>query len=417
MKTKTLWLCIPIKSGLRTIIGVIFLSYLCNHSLSQGTWTQKTNFGGAARFHAVGFSIGTKGYIGTGHSGTSPNYTFYKDFWEWDQSTNAWTQKANFGGTPRYGAVGFSIGTNGYIGTGIDSIGTINNDFWEYDPASNVWTQKTNFGGTARFYAVSFSIGTKGYIGTGRLSSALNDFWEYDQPSDTWSQKTNLPTARFWATGFSIGTKGYIGTGYSTSPATFYNDFWEWNQATDTWAQKANFTGTARMDASGFSFSSLGKGYIGFGFDVNNNTQNDFYEYDQANDTWTTKATLIFFANRGSVGFSIGNNGYIGTGQKSDLSYGKDFWEYSTPTSVNESNSDYFVSVFPNPTNGQFVLQTSTPVEKIFIYSTNGEKIIQRVIPNGAKNITIDLSNQSNGIYFLQLKSENGTITRKIIKE
>ena len=24
------------------------------------------------------------------------------------------------------------------------------NDFWEYDPATNAWTQKADFGGTAR---------------------------------------------------------------------------------------------------------------------------------------------------------------------------------------------------------------------------------------------------------------------------
>ena len=40
------------------------------------------------------------------------------DFWEYDPTTNTWTQKANFGGTPRDGAVGFSIGSKGYIGTG-----------------------------------------------------------------------------------------------------------------------------------------------------------------------------------------------------------------------------------------------------------------------------------------------------------
>ena len=26
----------------------------------------------------------------------------------------------------------------------------IKNDFWEYDPATNAWTQKADFGGTAR---------------------------------------------------------------------------------------------------------------------------------------------------------------------------------------------------------------------------------------------------------------------------
>ena len=41
-------------------------------------------------------------------------------------------------------------------------------DFWEYDPATNTWTQKADFGGTTRSVAVGFSIGSKGYIGTGR---------------------------------------------------------------------------------------------------------------------------------------------------------------------------------------------------------------------------------------------------------
>src|SRR5438552_2110317 len=79
---------------------------------------------------------------------------------------NTWTQKTNFGGTVRAEATGFSIGNKGYIGTGGDNDGS-KNDFWEYDPTNNAWTQKTNFGGAARFGAKGFNIGGKGYIGTG----------------------------------------------------------------------------------------------------------------------------------------------------------------------------------------------------------------------------------------------------------
>ena len=57
-------------------------------------------------------------------------------------------------------AVGFSIGSKGYLGTG-DS-GPYNKDFWEFDPLINSWTQKADFAGTARSYAVGFSIGAKG---------------------------------------------------------------------------------------------------------------------------------------------------------------------------------------------------------------------------------------------------------------
>src|SRR4249919_3048148 len=80
------------------------------------------------------------------------------------QKGDSWQQMQSLGisATPRGSAVSFSIGNKGYIGTG-DSY----NDFWEYDPATNVWTQKADFGGKGRDWATGFSIGNKGYIGTG----------------------------------------------------------------------------------------------------------------------------------------------------------------------------------------------------------------------------------------------------------
>ena len=101
---------------------------------AQGTWTQKADFGGTTRSSAIGFSIGTKGYIGTGGDGAGNN----QDFWEWNQTSNTWTQKANFGGTARSFAIGFSIGNYGYIGTGADNSNRFQ-DFWEYyDSTSTV---------------------------------------------------------------------------------------------------------------------------------------------------------------------------------------------------------------------------------------------------------------------------------------
>src|ERR1039457_5533181 len=98
---------------------LVFLNFsiLTDTCLAQSpnTWVQKANFGGAARLWAVGFSIGNKGYIGTGED---MGGTDYRDFWQYNITTNSWTQKANFGGIARYRAVGFSIGSKGYIGTG-----------------------------------------------------------------------------------------------------------------------------------------------------------------------------------------------------------------------------------------------------------------------------------------------------------
>ena len=89
-----------------------------------GSWTQKASFGGGIRNGAVGFSIGSKGYVGTGNPGNSQPAT--NDFWEYDPTTNVWTQKANIGSSGRLGAIGFSIGNKGYLGTGHFQVSTNN---------------------------------------------------------------------------------------------------------------------------------------------------------------------------------------------------------------------------------------------------------------------------------------------------
>src|SRR5438132_292786 len=96
----------------------------------------------------------------------------------WAQDT--WVQKANFGGTGRNGATGFSIDSKGYIGTGGDNNGIETKDFWEYDPSLNSWTQKADFGGAGRHLATAFAIGDKGYIGTGQddsIGALYKDIW------------------------------------------------------------------------------------------------------------------------------------------------------------------------------------------------------------------------------------------------
>src|SRR6266704_6411576 len=132
----------------KTCIFTLLLTAGLINSHAQDTWTQKVDFAGRGREFVVGFSIGSKGYVGTGQDN---NQNLKNDLWEYDPATDTWTQKANFGGTPRYFAVGLSIGSKGYIGTGVSGGGTVlHKDFWEYDPATNTWAQKANFGGTVR---------------------------------------------------------------------------------------------------------------------------------------------------------------------------------------------------------------------------------------------------------------------------
>ncbi len=305
---------------MKKIITLIILAFTVINSNAQGVWTQKASIGGLGREGSSSFSIGSKGYV---VCGVSPGPTYYSDLWEFDQASNTWTQKANFPGTPRSMAAAFSIGTKGYFGTGNKCCPTNTNynDFWEWNQGTNTWTQKA-YVPYNPWGAVGMSIGNKGYIGLGVGANHYSNFYEYDPIADTWTTKASFGGgARREAVAFSIGSKGYMGTGcdYQSS----YRDFWEFDPVTNSWVQKADVGPTPRFAAVGFSVGN--NGYIGVG---GNNLQ-DFWEFNQANNTWTQMANFGGTGRGRAIGFSIGSKGYIGTGsdangQKNDL------WEWGS---------------------------------------------------------------------------------------
>ena len=325
-----------------------------NASGGSGAWTQKANLGSLGRQNAVSFSIGNKGYLGTGLDGAACR----NDFWEYDPTSNAWTQKANFGGGVRWHATGFSIGSKGYMGTGSDLSTGAKKDFWEYDPTTNEWIQKASFGGSAREGAKGFSIGSKGYLGTGfdPLTGYTSDFWEYDPSSNAWTQKADFFSSRYEAISFSIGNKGYLGFGGAAGG--YANDLWEYDPSSNAWTQKAYFGGTIRGFSLGLNIGN--KGYIGTGLDPRAGVyKNDFWEFDPNANTWIQKTNFGGSSRGFATGFSIGNKGYIGTGIDSSI-YKNDLWEFdlgytylwstgeTTPTITVTSSGSYTVTITNN---------------------------------------------------------------------
>jgi hypothetical protein len=209
-------------------------------------WTPAADFPGTERSSAVTFSIGNKVYAGLGitfNNFDNYNRTLQSDFWEYDPITKVWAKKADFPGGGRLSAFGFSIGSKGYVGLGVDQLSypenTPQTDFWEYDPATDSWTRKANFPGAGRLQGVGFSIGHMGYVGLGISTESPftleKDFWAYDPLTDAWSQKTDLPAlGRYSPVGFSIGDRGYVGTGATRDSGTAMDDFWEYDPQTDT---------------------------------------------------------------------------------------------------------------------------------------------------------------------------------------
>jgi N-acetylneuraminic acid mutarotase len=207
------------------------------------------------------------------------------------------------------------------------------------------WTKMADFPGTARSFAAGFAVGTKGYMGTGMdaLGNNLNDFWEYNPSTDTWTQKANFPgVARNTAVGFGIGTKGYIGTGTGTS------DFYEYNPSTNTWVVRAAYGGGIMSGSCGFGISSSGKGYLGgAGLDNLSNFTKKFYEYDQAGNTWTVRASPPFVLGPTppmryyAVAFAVGTKGYITSGGSCCGGNAKDLYEFNPATNSWVAKANY----------------------------------------------------------------------------
>ncbi|MBI4946938.1 MAG: T9SS type A sorting domain-containing protein, partial [Bacteroidetes bacterium] len=85
-------------------------------------------------------------------------------------------------------------------------------------------------------------------------------------------------------------------------------------------------------------------------------------------------------------------------------------------TAIVEKNAGTGISVYPNPSNGQFQLiigngQLVTGNEQVSIYNMLGDKVYSTIITNHTSNLNL---NVPGGIYFLQIKSENGIIVQKL---
>ena len=266
------------------------------YDASNDSWSQKSIFPAGPRCCAVAFSIGNKGYVGTGLNDSG---IYVNDFWQYDTLNNSWAEKASIGNFGRVNAVGFSIGNYGFIGTGEkDTISDFYlDDFWKYNPDSDTWIKMADFLGSPRSNAVGFSIKGNGYISTGEDESNLsanNELWEYETLLDTWIPRMSLPAqSRRGAVGFSSDTFGFLGTGYYSQFSQMLNDFWKYNPDSDSWKKESNFLGSARTEAIGFAVN--GNQFICLGSSLGDSSHSDLWEYSQ--DT-TDNITVRDFSSK-----------------------------------------------------------------------------------------------------------------------
>lgn len=296
-----------------------------------GNWVQKSEFEGVARSEAISLVIGNEAYIGTGYDGTNR----LNDFWQYDPTQNFWLQKADYGGSARSSAVAFTVNNKGYVGTGYDGVNSLK-DFWQYDPVANTWLQKADFGGSARYDAVGFAVLNKGYVSTGYDGNYLKDFWQYNDTTNTWSQQVSMGGfKRTAAVSFVWNNKAYICTGNNNGQTATVNDLWMYDPtASPSWTAMRNIANTStqtyddaytditRSNAAAFVIGNFA--YLTTG--NNGGVMSSTWQYDLAQDLWTSKTAYEGVAREGALGFSVAGNGYVTTGRSSNTPY-DDIWQ------------------------------------------------------------------------------------------
>lgn len=343
-------------------ILVVLLFFFINVNCFAGGWIQKADFGGVARHRTTMLTIGNKIYIGLGHyNGAGPNVLF-NDWWEYDPSTNSWSQKADYLGGNCYHATGFTMNNLAYVGTGRTSeTGSILvQNFYKYDAAANSWVEIASFPGIGRRGAVSFVIGEYAYIGSGESNGGVvGSFYRFDPSNESWTPAATLPVARTSAVAFTIDNLGYVGTGDLDPGST--NDFWQYDPSIDAWTEKAPVGPQTRLEAMGFALN--GKGYLGTGGEVSNGTSfGDMWEYTPATDSWVQIEDFLgtsrrYFSATTLNGFAYAALGTNGTNFK-------DLWLFDQSLSLLERSLEKMELIaYPNPTSDHINFHIEWPTE------------------------------------------------------
>jgi hypothetical protein len=89
---------------------------------------------------------------------------------------------------------------------------------------------------------------------------------------------------------------------------------------------------------------------------------------------------------------------------------------------INQLTIDNSISVFPNPSADQLSIQNGngfTGNAKAKIVDANGKLVLEKnfIFSTSTNQNIIDISMLTSGLYFITIKTEDGTITKKFVKE
>ncbi len=171
-----------------------YLKDFWSYDIDADSWTQVTSVGGSKRTNAMNFVLNGEAYVLSGLN----NGSYLDDMYKYDVENDQWIELGKLTdyedddydddyNVSRYLGATFVVGGKAYVTTGIQ--GYVSSETWEYNATKDRWTQKTDFEGSARSGAVGFTIDNVGYVATGGNGSySFDDVWTLE-PGEEYEKK------------------------------------------------------------------------------------------------------------------------------------------------------------------------------------------------------------------------------------
>jgi N-acetylneuraminic acid mutarotase len=324
--------------------------------------------------------------FGGGGYGTSGGPGHLNDLWKYNPSGNAWTYVA---GTDLTNQLGI-YGTKG-IPSGTAAPGG------RYSPVTMVdsWGDLWMFGG----------IGYSGMTSIGRL----NDLFRYTPSTNEWcwmkgannvnqsgiygtmgvSAPANNPGSRY----FNIGWKDLNGDlwvfgslGYPAGPVlTNMNDLWKFRMT----CQPFNVTDVLSTNICNGDSTTLSVGTISTSIVNWYSSPTSTLVLGTGNSFNTgalTMGTYTFYAEGTPCAERVGIEVIV-----------------SSCVSVKEINSIGKAVLYPNPSNGHVVIQTTVDGLKVEIHNTVGQEVLEKELQEGKNYLNLELP---EGVYYYTIKEK-----------
>ncbi len=201
----------------------------------------------------------------------------------------------------------------------------------------------------------------------------------------------NHPTPIMQIHGTADGTVPYLGNSFMVAIETLVTNWVNENNcnATPITINVPNISTTDGCTATHYTYTG-----------GTNGATVEFYEVTGGGHTWPGAPIAIGVTNM-------------------DFSASKEIWRFFSQFSlgqllnVEEQTDNEFFSSYPNPSNGIVTLNFNDNSQKeINIYNNLGQLVLSKV--SADQNIELNLVNQT-GVFLVQVITENGQLTKKII--